>query len=111
MPSSAIGSASRIGGMGYASEAVRALILHAFETRRLRLSQVGHFTDNPASARIIAKFGFMPQGKAGAGLRGARGQGALPDLPAGPRHGARRLPAGVRPPPSRARSVLERSQC
>jgi len=50
-------------GMGYATEAVRALILHAFEADGFAYLTVGHFSDNPASARIIAKFGFVPQGK------------------------------------------------
>lgn len=48
-------------GMGYASEAVRALILHAFETGGFAYLTAGHFSDNPASARIIAKFGFTPR--------------------------------------------------
>jgi RimJ/RimL family protein N-acetyltransferase len=50
-------------GMGYATEAVRALILHAFEADSFDYLTVGHFTDNLASARIIAKFGFAPEGK------------------------------------------------
>ena len=50
-------------GRGYASEAVRALIVHAFERDGFDYLTVGHFTDNPASARIIAKFGFVPQGR------------------------------------------------
>ena len=50
-------------GMGYATEAVRALILYAFETDGFDYLSAGHFTDNPASARIIAKFGFAPAGK------------------------------------------------
>jgi len=49
-------------GMGYATEAVRALILYAFETDGFDYLTVGHFSDNPASERIIAKFGFAPQG-------------------------------------------------
>ncbi len=49
-------------GQGYASEAVRALILHAFERDGFAYLTVGHFADNPASARVIAKFGFVPQG-------------------------------------------------
>ncbi len=49
-------------GMGYATEAVRALILHAFEADGFAYLTVGHFSDNPASERIIAKFGFAPQG-------------------------------------------------
>ena len=50
-------------GQGYASEAARALILHAFERDGFDYLNVGHFTDNPASARVIAKFGFVPQGR------------------------------------------------
>jgi RimJ/RimL family protein N-acetyltransferase len=50
-------------GLGYASEAVRALIIHAFERDGFDYLTVGHFTDNPASARVIAKFGFVPQGR------------------------------------------------
>jgi RimJ/RimL family protein N-acetyltransferase len=50
-------------GRGYASEAVRALIIHAFETDGFDYLTVGHFTDNLASARVIAKFGFVPEGR------------------------------------------------
>jgi RimJ/RimL family protein N-acetyltransferase len=49
--------------MGYATEAVRALILHAFEAGGFDYLTVGHFSDNPASARIVAKFGFVPRGQ------------------------------------------------
>jgi RimJ/RimL family protein N-acetyltransferase len=48
-------------GMGYATEAVGALILYAFETDGFAYLTAGHFEDNPASERIIAKFGFTPQ--------------------------------------------------
>jgi ribosomal-protein-alanine N-acetyltransferase len=50
-------------GMGYATEAVGALILYAFETDGFDCLRVGHFSDNPASARIIAKLGFAPEGE------------------------------------------------
>jgi hypothetical protein len=40
-----------------------ALILHAFEAGGFDYLTVGHFSDNPASARIIAKFGFAPLGR------------------------------------------------
>lgn len=50
-------------GMGYATEAVAALISYAFEVDGFAYLTVGHFADNPASARVIAKFGFTPQGK------------------------------------------------
>jgi RimJ/RimL family protein N-acetyltransferase len=50
-------------GMGYATEAVRALVLHAFEADGFDYLTAGHFRDNPASERIIAKLGFIPQGR------------------------------------------------
>ena len=71
--------------MGYATEAVRALILHAFEKGGFDYLTVGHFNDNPASARIIAKLGFAPQAKMLRDCAARGGEGALPDLPARPR--------------------------
>ncbi|HXG78453.1 MAG TPA: GNAT family N-acetyltransferase [Methyloceanibacter sp.] len=61
-------------GMGYATEAVRALILHAFETDGFDYLTVGHFIDNPASERIIAKFGFVREAevKRDCAARGAK---------------------------------------
>jgi RimJ/RimL family protein N-acetyltransferase len=50
-------------GMGYATEAVRALIVYAFEIDGFDYLSAGHFTDNPASARVIAKFGFVREGE------------------------------------------------
>jgi ribosomal-protein-alanine N-acetyltransferase len=50
-------------GMGYATEAARALILHAFAKERFDYLTVGHFKENPASARVIAKLGFEPSGE------------------------------------------------
>jgi ribosomal-protein-alanine N-acetyltransferase len=50
-------------GMGYATEAVRALVQYAFATERFAYLTVGHFSDNPASARVIAKAGFTRHGK------------------------------------------------
>jgi ribosomal-protein-alanine N-acetyltransferase len=50
-------------GMGYATEAVRALVQYAFATDGFAYLTVGHFSDNPASARVIAKAGFVRQGK------------------------------------------------
>jgi [ribosomal protein S5]-alanine N-acetyltransferase len=60
-------------GMGYATEAVAALILYAFQADGFDYLTVGHFADNPASARVIAKFGFVPQGKE---LRSCAARGA-----------------------------------
>jgi RimJ/RimL family protein N-acetyltransferase len=50
-------------GMGYATEAAQALILYAFEKERFDYLTVGHFKENPASARVIVKLGFEPSGE------------------------------------------------
>ena len=50
-------------GMGYATEAVRALVQYAFATDDFAYLTVGHFSNNPASARVIAKTGFERDGK------------------------------------------------
>jgi [ribosomal protein S5]-alanine N-acetyltransferase len=49
-------------GRGYASEAVKALIAHAFESDDFAYLTAGHFVDNPASERVIRKLGFKPLG-------------------------------------------------
>jgi len=43
---------------GFATEAVQALIGHCFGEAGVRRVICGHFVDNPASARVIAKLGF-----------------------------------------------------
>ena len=50
-------------GMGYATEAARALIFYAFQKEGFAYLTVGHFKENPASARVIAKLGFEPSGE------------------------------------------------
>jgi RimJ/RimL family protein N-acetyltransferase len=50
-------------GHGYASEASAAMVAYAFDEGGLDYLTIGHFADNPASARIIAKLGFRPQGE------------------------------------------------
>jgi RimJ/RimL family protein N-acetyltransferase len=50
-------------GLGYATEAARALILHVFAQEEFDYLTIGHFTENPASARVIAKLGFEPTGE------------------------------------------------
>lgn len=50
-------------GMGFATEAARALILHAFQAEDFAYLTIGHFRENPASARVIAKLGFEPSGE------------------------------------------------
>lgn len=49
-------------GNGYATEAVRALIAHAFDADGFDYLRAGYFSDNPASARVIEKLGFVAQG-------------------------------------------------
>lgn len=49
-------------GHGFATEAVRAVIAHAFDTDSFIYLKAGHFVDNPASARILDKVGFVVQG-------------------------------------------------
>lgn len=48
-------------GLGYATEAGRAVIAIARALRLKRLS-AGHFLDNPASGRVLDKLGFRPTG-------------------------------------------------
>lgn len=49
-------------GNGYATEAVRALLTLARTLGHRRLT-AHHFTDNAASARVLAKVGFAPTGE------------------------------------------------
>lgn len=50
-------------GKGYATEAVRALIAHAFDEDGFAYLKAGHFTDNPGSERILRKLGFVAFGE------------------------------------------------
>src|SRR5688572_21767624 len=50
-------------GVVFAIETLGALILHAFEADGFDYLKAGHFSDNPASARIITRFGFVPLGR------------------------------------------------
>jgi len=49
-------------GRGVATEAGRALIANARDTLRIGRLEAGHFLDNPASGRVLAKLGFRPTG-------------------------------------------------
>ena len=49
-------------GRGIATEAGAALIANARDTLRLKRLDAGHFVDNPASGRVLAKLGFRPTG-------------------------------------------------
>ena len=49
-------------GQGFATEAAQALVDYAFGPLGMKRLTCGHFIDNPASARIIAKLGFTRTG-------------------------------------------------
>jgi RimJ/RimL family protein N-acetyltransferase len=49
-------------GLGYATEATRAMIAVARDSLRLPKLTAGHFLDNPASGRVLEKIGFAPLG-------------------------------------------------
>lgn len=50
-------------GLGYGTEAARAVIAIARHGLRLRTLSAGHFIDNPASGRILEKIGFRATGE------------------------------------------------
>ncbi len=50
-------------GLGFATEAGRAVMEIARHTLRLPRLVSGHFTDNPASGNVLRKLGFRPTGK------------------------------------------------
>ena len=49
-------------GNGYATEALRGLLGHCFGQLGLQTVQADHFTDNPASGRVLRKLGFVETG-------------------------------------------------
>lgn len=50
-------------GNGFATEAAHALMYHCFSDCGIRRLTCGHFVDNAASARVLAKLGFRRVGK------------------------------------------------
>jgi RimJ/RimL family protein N-acetyltransferase len=54
--------ARRHWGLGYATEAGRALLAAARHGLRVGRLDAGHFLDNPASGRVLDKLGFRPTG-------------------------------------------------
>ncbi len=50
-------------GLGYATEAAAAMLAHARDGLRLERIEAGHFLDNPASGRVLAKLGFRSTGE------------------------------------------------
>lgn len=49
-------------GQGIASEAGGAVIEEAFSTRQLNRLQAHHMVRNPASAHVLSRWGFQPEG-------------------------------------------------
>ncbi|GAB4357348.1 MAG: GNAT family N-acetyltransferase [Kiloniellaceae bacterium] len=49
-------------GRGLATEAARALVVYGFEKLGAEALTSGHFTDNPASGRVLEKAGFRANG-------------------------------------------------
>lgn len=63
-------------GKGYCTEA-GALLIRWLETARgVRALVAGHFVDNPASGRVLAKLGFLPCGR---GPMFSKGRGEAAD--------------------------------
>ncbi|MFM9976713.1 MAG: GNAT family N-acetyltransferase [Sphingomonadaceae bacterium] len=60
-------------GLGFATEAGRAVIETARDTLRLERLVAGHFVDNPASGRVLHKLGFAPSGEVYPRVSRARG--------------------------------------
>lgn len=50
-------------GAGFATEAARAVLAHGFHALGLICVAAGHFEDNPASGRVLAKLGFTESGR------------------------------------------------
>lgn len=59
---------------GYATEAGHALLAFVRDGLRLCRIAAGHFTDNPASGRVLEKLGFTPMGERGLRYSAARGE-------------------------------------
>lgn len=59
-------------GKGYATEAARG-VLHVARMLGHRRLTAGHFTDNPASGKVLRKLGFVPTGRIGQRFSLARG--------------------------------------
>ncbi len=50
-------------GLGFATEAARAVVEMARDSLKLSRLVSGHFTDNPASGRVLEKLGFSNTGR------------------------------------------------
>lgn len=63
-------------GRGYATEALEAGLIWASRKWKRRALVAGHFSDNPASGRVLEKAGFLYTGEVRNGFSRARGQDA-----------------------------------
>jgi RimJ/RimL family protein N-acetyltransferase len=61
-------------GLGFATEAGRAVMNIARHSLKLKRLVSGHFTDNPASGHVLRKLGFKPTGRVELRLCLARGE-------------------------------------
>lgn len=61
-------------GRGFATEALEAGMVWASRKWRRRALMAGHFTDNPASGRVLEKAGFLYTGEVRRGFSRARGE-------------------------------------
>ena len=50
-------------GTGFATEAARAVVAHAFDAHSFAYLRAGHFIDNFGSQRVLSKLGFYPEGE------------------------------------------------
>ena len=63
-------------GRGYATEALEAGLVWASRKWKRRALVAGHFSDNPASGRVLEKAGFLYTGEVRTGFSRARGADA-----------------------------------
>ena len=60
-------------GRGFATEALQAATVWASKAWKRRALMAGHFSDNPASGRVLEKAGFLYTGEVRKGFSRARG--------------------------------------
>ncbi len=61
-------------GRGYATEALEGALVWASKRWKRRALMAGHFTDNPASGRVLEKAGFLYTGEVREGFSRARNE-------------------------------------
>lgn len=63
-------------GRGYATEALQGALVWASTRWKRRALMAGHFSDNPASGRVLEKAGFLYTGETRPAFSRARGESA-----------------------------------